>query len=56
VTLPETTCARCGVVILPGAPRHERTDMTGKSWRFEQFHPGCWAAEQRQTTTTTGSA
>jgi len=41
---PETTCARCGVVILPAAP--------AVSWgqRAIVMHPGCWDAEQRATT------
>jgi len=54
MTLPETLCARCGVVILVAAPV---VAAVGYSEPFPQpFHPGCWAAEQRQTTTTTGAA
>jgi len=45
---PRCAYAGCqaGGVILPGAPKVEHTDMSGKSWRFKKYHPGCWAAQQ----------
>lgn len=51
----ETTCARCGVVILPGAPRVECYKPPARTWEWVDlpiYHPGCWAVEQRQSTTT----
>jgi hypothetical protein len=50
-----TLCARCGEPILPGAPAHSEPSLpwyrNGVLVSLVCWHPGCWAAEQRATTT-----
>ena len=44
MTPADTPCAGCPSPILAGAPRQS---VQGNTLR--QYHPGCWAAEQRRT-------
>lgn len=48
----ERECARCHEIILPMAPwllgPNGGTEGSGFDRRWDWFHPGCWAALQRE--------
>lgn len=50
--LPDAPCAGCPSPILDGAPRFSElinADDGSALLSVDEYHPGCWAAEQRRS-------